>query len=670
MKMRFNWSRFAGVLTGFILAGVTQAQSPTSAPPVPGQLKAPYYGKLSELPVGAVQPRGWIQQWLLRQAQGLTGHPENLDYPYDTCMFAGEIPPPAIKDKYWKPWWPYEQSAYFTDATTRLSRLINDPGINQRRDAAMEYILNHSTGTNLGGSGACWPNAVVGRALMAEFSATADPRIAAVLQNWLLTSAGQITQGGRNGVNFEEAFYLYGLTGDQRLLDLCRKIYDGYLTDSNSFCSAAKIQCNGLFHEHGVTAAEELKCLPLMYSYTGDPAALQFAQRAYQKVLDNNLMADGGIVSSEHLDKPSFFSVHESCDITDWSWSLGYLFMATGDAHLADLIERTTFNALPGAVTKDFKQLQYFSAANQTVIAATNTHLGHWLTRMTYRAAHDTECCAGNINRAMPNYVIRMWMRSNDGGLAAVYYGPCEVTTSVGDSKVTITEETGYPFRNDISFKIKTTKPVDFNLQLRIPAWCDKAVIVVNGKDMNNRSIPGTFTGLNRTFHDGDVVSLNLSMPVRVEKWFKDQSVSVTRGPLVYSLKIDEQRVEHTADPDNIKPLLSGHEIRAFPEVEFSASSDWRYGLIAAPKKDLKDIKVVESPMTENPFIEDQTPVHLELPLYHLPDWASGLSEPAGLPAASQQQVDGRAKTMTLVPYGSTHLRLTTLPLVQSVVKK
>lgn len=669
--MRFDYSLFAGVLlAGITFTDVAQAQSPAPAAPVPGQFKARYYGKLSELPVGAVQPRGWIQQWLLRQASGLTGHPENLDYPYDTCMFAGEIPPPAIKDKYWKSWWPYEQSAYYTDATARLSRLINDPGIDRRRDAAMDYILTHSTGTNLGGSAACWPNAVVGRALMAEFSATADPRIAAVLQNWLLTSVGEITKGGRNGVNFEEAFYLYGLTGDQRLLDLGQKIYQGYLTDTNSFFTAEKIHGNGPFHEHGVTAAEELKCLPLMYSYTGDPAALQFARRAYQKVLDNNLMADGGIVSSEHLDRPGFYSVHESCDITDWSWSLGYLFMATGDANVADLIERTTFNALPGAVTKDFKQLQYFSAVNQTVIAATNTHLGHWLTRMTYRAAHDTECCAGNINRAMPNYVIRSWMRADDQGLAAVYYGPNEVTAPVAGQNVTITEDTSYPFRNDIAFKIKTAQPVTFNLQLRIPGWCDQATIRVNGKNLDAKSAAGTFASVKREFHDGDVINLTLAMPVKVENWFKNQGVSITRGPLVYSLQIVEKRVEHTSDPDNIKPLLSGHEIRAFPEVEFSANSDWRYGMGMVSKKYPKDIKAVESPLTENPFIEEQTPVRLELPLYHLPDWAPGLSEPAGLPTAGQQQVDGDAKTMTLVPYGSTHLRLTTLPVVVSVVKK
>jgi len=671
MKMRFECSVVAGVLlAGFTFTGLVASAQMAAATPVPGQFKTPYYGKLSELPVGSVQPRGGIRPGRVRQSQGLTGHPENLDYPYDTCMFAGLIPPPAIKDAYWKPWWPYEQSAYFTDATTRLSHLIDDPGISRRRDAAMDYILAHSSGTNLGGSAACWPNAVVGRALMAEFSATGDPRIASVLSNWLLTSAGDITAGGRNGVNFEEAFYLYGLTGDPRLLSLGHQIYTGYLTASNSFCSADKIRGNGVFHEHGVTAAEELKCLPLMYSYTGDPEALQLAKRAYQKVLDNNLMADGGVVSSEHLDKPAFYAVHESCDISDWSWSLGYLFMATGDVPLADLIERTTFNALPGAVTKDFKQLQYFSAVNQTDIGATNTHLGHWLTRMTYRAAHDTECCAGNINRAMPNYVIRMWMRSADGGLAAVYYGPCEVTTSVGDSQLTITEETSYPFRDEISLKIKTTKPVDFNLQLRIPGWCDQATVVVNGKDMNAGALPGTFTGVHRTFRDGDVVKLKLAMPVKMENWFKNQSVVFTRGPLVYSLKIDEQRHEHTSDPANIKPLLSGHEIRGFPEVEFSAGSDWRYGVAAGLNRNLDQIKIIESPMTDNPFIESQAPVRLELPLRHLTGWAPGLAEPAGLPTGGQQLVIDPPATMTLVPYGSTCLRLTTLPLVHLAEKQ
>jgi hypothetical protein len=666
-----KWVAVYFFVFGTIIAAFSQVQR-VSGPLTPEQpFKVKYYGQFSELPVGSIQPRGWIQKWLERQAQGLTGHPENMSYPYDTCMYAGIIPPPAVKGKWWKDWWPYEQSAYFVDATTRLSWLIDAPDISQRRDANLNFILAHSSGTNIGGSQWCWPNAVVGRALMAQYSATGDPRVETVLHNWLLTSVGQIAQGGRNGANFEEAFYLYGLTADPRLLDLCQEIYHGYLTDTNSFCTVAKIQGRKPFGEHGVTAAEELKCLPLMYSYTGDREALRLAWRAYQKVLDNSLMPDGGIVSDEHLGPVSFYSVHESCDITDWSWSFGYMFMATGDARYADLIERTTFNALPGAVTKDFKQVQYFSAPNQTEITATNSHMPHWPTRMTYRAAHDVECCPGNINRAMPDYVIRMWMRANDGGLAAVYYGPSEVTTSVGGQPVTVTEETDYPFRDSIQFHFHASTPVTFDFHYRVPQWCADAEVSVNGEAVSGMPQPGTFMTLQRQFHDGDTVELKLPMAVHVEDWLHDQSVCVTRGPLVFSLKINEQRVEHTNDPPDIRALLGGHDIQGFPEVEFLPQSDWRYGFDSAMTNDQAGIHVVESDMTDNPFIESQAPVHLELPLCPLPDWPANArsaytNEPAGLPVAGEKMDIGQRITMTMVPYGSTCLRLTTLPVVAS----
>src|SRR5271167_4644017 len=101
MKVKFNpWLAIAILMLGLGEMRTAQVE-PASTIPQPGQFKAKYYGQFSELPVGSVQPRGWLQKWLERQAQGLTGHPENMSYPYDTCMYAGLIPPPPSKDKYW-----------------------------------------------------------------------------------------------------------------------------------------------------------------------------------------------------------------------------------------------------------------------------------------------------------------------------------------------------------------------------------------------------------------------------------------------------------------------------------------------------------------------------------------------------------------------------------------
>jgi uncharacterized protein len=641
----------------------------------PGTLKVEYHGRFAELPVGSVTPRGWIKSWLQRQADGLTGHPENMAYPYDTCMYAGKIPPPSVR--HGQNWWPYEQSGYFVDGAVRLNHLIDNSEAKKIPAASLKYILANSGPGKLGESTWGWPNTVIGRALMAEYSATGDAKVAQTLNTCIL---GSRSFNNRDGLVAEEALYLYGLTGDPRLLAVAQRVYEMFFfNDPKSTVQADKIRSDEPLRDHGVTAAEKLKLLPLIYCYTGNKEALELANRAFRKAESDSLMPDGCLVSSEHLATTVFNSLHETCDITDWSWAFGYLLMAGGDAHWADRIEQMIFNALPGVLTKDFKQVQYFSSVNQILCSDTACTV-FAMTRMSYRAAHETECCAGNVNRAMPNYVTRMWMRM-DGGLAATLFGPSEVSTEINGQPVTITEETDYPFRETITFKIKTSKPVTFALGMRIPEWCDAATVTVNGEPSRVAAQPGTFAILKREFHDGDVVTLKLPMRVQLKEWFAGGAVSVQRGPLVYSLKIDERRVEHTRDSDAIRTVLRGANIQGFPAMEFFPASEWRYGLDVAQKNQPDKFKVIESPMTENPFLADSAPIRIEVPLRALPQWEAAWQpvlepppadfklspkNPATLPNKAGLQPEGEAKSMVFLPYGATHLRLTTVPVIKT----
>jgi len=639
----------------------------------PGEFKTNYFGAFSELPVGAVKARGWIGEWLGRQLAGLTGHPENMGYPYDTCMLAGKIPPPAVK--HGENWWPYEQASYFFDGSVRLGLLLGTPAAQKIPSGLMAYVLEHSGPRKLGESEWAWPNTVAGRALMAEYAGTANPEAARVLRDYLLSCH---IGGSRDGLLAEEALYLYGLTGDGRLRDIAEASYDRYfVSDPKSFSHVDKIRGNAPLREHGVTAAEQLKLLPLMYSYTGNAEALELARLAYAKVAADSLMPDGGMVSSESLGTAAFNSMHETCDITDWSWSFGAMLMASGEGRWGDRIERATFNALPGAVTKDFKQLQYFSSANQ-VLCSSTACARIAMTRMSYRAAHETECCSGNVNRAMPNYVTRMWMRSEQG-LAAVLYGPCEVNTRINGRAVRITEETEYPFRETVTFRVKLARPGSFTLHLRIPEWCDGATIRVNGRSNMAHVVAGKFAEVRREFRDGDVIALNLPMKVAVEKWFDGRAVVVRRGPLVYSLKIAEKRVESSQEPEAIRRVLKGNNVEGFPAVEFFPVSEWRYGMDTAVADGLDQVKVVESPVTANPFLAESVPVRLIAPLHLLGGWAADWvpvadspvedlkqapKNPADLPNEKELQARGDVAGMTLVPYGATHLRVTTFPLI------
>lgn len=662
------WAARSGV--GELFASVTGEATEFAAP---GEFKVRYYGRFSELPVGAVKARGWIDGWLGRQIEGLTGHPENLGYPYDTCMVAGRIPQPVVK--HGSEWWPYEQSSYFFDGSVRLGLLLDSAAAQKIPTGLMEYVLGHSGPEKIGESRWGWPNVVAGRALMAEYSGTGNSVAAEVLTTYLLNG---VAGGGRDGFLAEEALYLYGLTGDQRLRDIAETSYDRYFfSDILSFSQEKKIRGSAPLREHGVTAAEQLKLLPLMYSYTGNTEALELARLAYGKVVADSMMPDGGMVSSENLGTAAFDSLHETCDITDWSWSFGYMLMASGEGSWGDRIERATFNALPGAVTKDFKQLQYFSSVNQ-VLASNTCCTRYGMTRMSYRAAHDTECCTGNVNRAMPNYVTRMWMRSEEG-LAAALYGPCELTTKIDGQAVRITETTDYPFRDTVTFKVKLAQPQKFTLHLRIPEWCSGATIRVNGKLSAIDATAGTFAELKREFRNGDAILLRLPMKVAVETWFEGNAAVIRRGPLVYSLKIDEKRVESMQDSEAIQSVLRGNNIEGFPAVEFFPQSEWRYGVDAALEVSPGRVLVKEAPMAANPFLVETTPVRLTIPLRGLPGWATewkpvldppsedlkqAAKNPTSLPGAEELQSPSPMARMTLVPYGATHLRVTTFPVI------
>ena len=191
----------------------------------------------------------------------------------------------------------------------------------------------------------------------------------------------------------------------------------------------------------------------------------------------------------------------------------------------------------------------------------------------------------------------------------------------------------------------------------------------------------GTFAILKREFLDGDVVELRLPMNVQLKDWFAGGAVSVQRGPLVYSLKIDEKRVESRQEPDAIRRVLNGNNVQGFPAVEFFPASEWRYGMNAAQKSAPDKFKVIESPMTENPFLAEHAPVRIEINLRALPQWAADWQpvmepppvdlkqspkNPASLPGETEIQTVGASKTLTFLPYGATHLRLTTLPVIKT----
>lgn len=191
------------------------------------------------------------------------------------------------------------------------------------------------------------------------------------------------------------------------------------------------------------------------------------------------------------------------------------------------------------------------------------------------------------MHRFFPNYVIRMWMKDADGGLAATLYGASTVQAEVGPQRQTvrIQEETQYPFDEEIHFTIQCDKPILFPLSFRIPGWCTAPSFFFNERPLPLPAIRNGFALLNRTFHPGDKVTLVLPMRTALT-YSVDDGIGVELGPLVYSLPIQATWAAV------VEAKWSTPE---FPGWDAVAAIPWNYGIGVDETKLLSQIQVKRS---------------------------------------------------------------------------
>lgn len=633
------------------------------------------YARFEDGLLSSVRPKGWLERTCRAQADGLTGHPEALSYPYDSCMWAGRI---TREGGHGQGWWRYEQTAYYTDGLLRLGYALGDKALVAKGEAGVDWTLANArpdgqlgdpclwdaANYKLGKGYEMWPMAVFFRVMKAQYDATHDARIPAALAKYYLLYGTNTLADGRNTVNVEGLTWTYGLTGERRLLELAEQSWTAKANKDGWSGDLTPQNCadDSPIYMHGVSYSEELKIPLLLYAYTGRAEYLREAVNAEAKLVRDHMLPDGCPSSTEQTRGNSIHWGHETCVVTDYTWSLGYFLEVTGDARYADGIERCVLNAGLGSVTKDFKALQYFSNMNQFVATSDSNHNPYFYgsTWSQYRPTHETECCAGNMHRFLPNYVSRMWLKDAAGAPVAALYGPCEA--DFGWAK--IEEETDYPFDGRVKFRFSVKEPRESAFTYRVPGWCGQgAAVSVNGEPVE-AGAPGSFATLRRVFRDGDEICLDFPMqtvfevlPRRhyvikdaVSRWsgkIEGRSVSqgtvVRRGPLLFAFPIAESRTEDVVEHANMRGKKSANP--EFKCWNIRPAGPFNYALAAHEARTLAD----------------GGSVAVEVPVRRI-DWS--LVDGRFTPDVPETPValSDKVETIRLVPYGATTLRLAVFP--------
>ncbi len=628
------------------------------------------------LPVGSVEPQGWLREFLTRQRTGLTGH-------------LGEISAWLQKDdnawlsKDGKGKYGWEELPYWLKGYIELGYIFNDPKMMAESKTWIEGALasqrpNGDFGPDQkfeDGTRDYWANMIMLFCLQSYYEHANDPRVLELMTKYfkyqltvpdkeMLTHYWQKMRGGDN---LQAIYWLYNRTGDADLLKVAEKIHR---------CTANWEMKGNLPNWHNVNIAECFREPAQYYLQSGKKSDLEASYADFMEVRKRYGQVPGGMFGGDENCRPGYGDPRqavETCGMVEQMLSDEMLMQITGDPFWADHCEEVAFNTYPAAVMPDFNALRYLTAPNMVVSDSKNhapgiDNNGPFLMMNPF----SSRCCQHNHSHGWPYFAKNLWMATPDNGVCAAMYSANEVQVKVADSRrVGISETTHYPFDDTIEFKVTAEKPVTFPLYLRIPAWCAAAVVSINGQDAKAGAKAGKFVRIEREWKSGDTVNLHLPMSVAVKTWTANHdSVSVSYGPLSYSLKIGENYERHDSTKTAIgdSSWQKGADPSKWPSFEILPTTPWNYGLVLDKQNLAKSISVKQGtwPSNDFPFTPDAAPISMTVKAKRIPEWTIDRN---GLCAVLQDSpvVSTQAEeTVTLIPMGAARLRISAFPVIGS----
>jgi DUF1680 family protein len=357
---------------------------------------------------------------------------------------------------------------------------------------------------------------------------------------------------------------LYRTTREKKYLDLVvhliniRGTVEG--TDDNS--DRAPFRQMNRVQGHAVRANYLFAGVADVYAETGDDSLLATLDRMWDNVVNTKMYITGGCgalydgvsvdgtaykpdtVQKVHqsygrdYQLPNHTAHNETCaNIGNvlWNWRM---FLLTGDAKYADIVELALYNSVLSGVSMDGSK--YFYTNPLAASAEFPYHLRWEGGRVPYISK--SNCCPPNLVRTIAEVNDYMYSLGRDGLYINLYGGSTLSTELHSGQKIVLEQSTDYPWNGNVRITIKEAPTDSTGLHFRMPGWCGFFRIAVNGRIQAEQTAVNGFKTVNRVWKSGDQIDIYIDMPVAlmesnplVEE--TRNQVAIKKGPIVYCLE-------------------------------------------------------------------------------------------------------------------------------------
>jgi DUF1680 family protein len=354
---------------------------------------------------------------------------------------------------------------------------------------------------------------------------------------------------------------LYLVTQDKRYLDMAKFFLDQRGNAEGHALYGSYSQDHKLVTQQDEAVGHAVRAV-YMYSGMADIAAimndsfyLKAVDKIWENVVSKKLYITGGIGArhdresfGDNYELPNLTSYNETCAAIGNIYWNHRMFLLHGEAKYIDVLERTLYNGMISGVSLEGNSFFYPNCLQSDGKYKFNQG------SLTRKPWFDCSCCPTNVIRFIPSVPNYIYAYKGDS-LYVNLFVASEADVEIRNIRLNIAQETEYPWDGKVKIIINPEKNEIFTVNIRIPGWAlgnvvpsdlyrylktnDEKITLKVNDEVLDLNINKGFTSITRGWSKGDVIELDLPMPVRRvlahEEVKSDHGkVALVRGPIVY----------------------------------------------------------------------------------------------------------------------------------------